>query len=421
MRNIFKQKSNYGYLGVFFLFSLMLSLFNIKKTIHCGQDSGCVDLYWADFWLISYSDGYHRRALLGEIIQGFYQDSLSYIVLNGIVFSIVGLILIGLYAFFLKKTNQKERTRKSLIPLFLLVLMSGPSTTLFFETLGDPLHAALLIFIFGVYLLLKVKNNIHYRILFFILTVILLLIHEASLFLIIPSLYVINGIKQNQPINGFLLTAFITVALFIIVLMFDNQVPNKSSLGLQTTSQIYHLQQNALPSFWFLLKKEAMFYFGSKEGMIIFLFKLVSPFFWPIFVLLAFSHYLKQPKLIFLFLFLFLFSLPLYVIAHDWGRFSIYTFWLTLFVWSQFEWQQKSVHLFPKPIQRISLLVYKKTKPMFVSKSVLFLPVISFYAYPEYRIYGLSHHNAVLIFCGTVLFLVFKAWCKKNAPNGDFQ
>jgi hypothetical protein len=38
--------------------AFLASLFNIIRAIHCGQNTGCVDPYWANFWLISYSDGY---------------------------------------------------------------------------------------------------------------------------------------------------------------------------------------------------------------------------------------------------------------------------------------------------------------------------------------------------------------------------
>ena len=417
MPKYFKKKSIHWSLSFFFLFTVLLSYFNIKKTIHCGQESGCIDFYWANFWLISYSDGYQRRALLGEVVQLFYTDIIPYAALNGILFSIIGLLLIGLYTFFFRKTNQQPHQPYLLNPMFFLVLISGPSTTIFFETLGDPLHVSLLIFIIGVFFLLKIHQYHYDGIISCVLALLLLLIHEASLFLIIPSLYIIHSIKRNKPIHGLFLFTVITITLLLIVFLFDNQTPNKSSLGLETTSQIYHLKQNALPNFWFLFKKEILFYFGSKEGLTVFLFKLVSPFFWPLFVLLSFSHALKQPRLLFIFIFLWIFSLPLYVIAHDWGRFSTYTFWLALFVWSLFEWRHKSIHLFPKFTRWLGLCLYRKTKTLFQSPYLLFLPVIGFYAYPDYRIYGLSRQNAILVLFGIGLLLLFKIIKEKRSPK----
>jgi hypothetical protein len=79
----------------FFLF-----FFNVRRANHCGQNGGCIDAYWANFWLISYADGYERRALVGQVMRMLFGESMSYIILNVIAMAFVLFILSLVYYIF---------------------------------------------------------------------------------------------------------------------------------------------------------------------------------------------------------------------------------------------------------------------------------------------------------------------------------
>ena len=106
------------------LASACFFVFNLRESIRCGQTTGCVDKYWADFWLISYSDGYLRRALLGEVVSLLFDTTVDYRVINLLALLIAAAVLIPVYAIYLRRWKISAA-----LPFALVVC--GPTTMLF--------------------------------------------------------------------------------------------------------------------------------------------------------------------------------------------------------------------------------------------------------------------------------------------------
>ena len=92
----------------FLAITSIISLFNISKVVDCGQNTGCVNPYWANFWLISYADGYERRAFLGQAMRFCFGDSISYVALNTIALVIVFWVLSCVYYIFFSKISNNR-------------------------------------------------------------------------------------------------------------------------------------------------------------------------------------------------------------------------------------------------------------------------------------------------------------------------
>jgi hypothetical protein len=127
--------------------------------------------------------------------------------------------------------------------------------------------------------------------------------------------------------------------------------------------------------------------------------------FWPILFLSVAYIFLKDRKSLKIFIILLLISLPLYVIAHDWGRFAIYSFFLSLIC--SFFYQEKVIN-FGKLDQGMDLLQ---------SKLKLQYPVVALFpllyiSYDSYRIHGLSMANTIYIFMATTIY-----FCIVKSPD----
>jgi hypothetical protein len=386
----------------FIMLAFLASLLNIIRAIHCGQNTGCVDTYWANFWLISYSDGYTRRALLGQILRFFTDQSVSYVTLNVISIVIVICVLsLEYYVFFSKISKNKAW------PIIFLVLVSGPASTVFFEVLGDPLHVAMGLTI-GYFLVVKKVTFLSRSLsmaLAFMAGLIVVMIHEAAIFLFLPSIYLIYSLSvKKRP--GYLLLAFIMVLLTIgTVLFLNTQEPNSSGMALLTTNSTeYFPPSNAMPPFIDLLKYEFLYYFGSAEGPIRLILKVLGSFLWPVMILLAIGNILKTETVFRIFIYLLLPSLPLYVIAHDWGRFAIYTLCLSFVLYGIIP--DRRTPIFPYFVNRISEVSFRFTRFLFGSMTSMVFLLLVFYSHPSYRIDGLTKQSVILVVISIMAFIL---------------
>lgn len=72
---------------------LFLAVFNISQVLYCQQKLGCINEYWAQFWLTSFDDGYSRRALLGQLMRQLIGLEIPYQYINILGFLSAALIL----------------------------------------------------------------------------------------------------------------------------------------------------------------------------------------------------------------------------------------------------------------------------------------------------------------------------------------
>ena len=388
----------------FVIVGFFLAFYNSSLSIHCGQNLGCIDPYWAQFWTISYLDGYERRFLLGVIINLIYGNTVSYTSLNMLAFIISISTLSLIYFYYFKKYILNR-----LWIFCLLILLTGHTTTLFFEVLGDPLKVCFLIFL--LYLFISKNLNKYYSLILGIfLFVVTMFIHEASIFLFYPALYLIFHFSFKIIPNFKYLILSIIIIAPLYAILFNDQIVVNHTLGILTSDgTIFVADKLALPSFAELLNQELKYYFSSLFGIILFLFKILRATFWPIFIVYLFTNLLEDKNLFKVFICLLSLSSPLYIIAHDWGRFEIYTLLLSLCL-SRLQGNQNIGFSFNFLTKIENALSCFPIQPFYL---LGFLPFL-YIATPIYRISGLSIINTVYFIISILFFftLIFNKQIK---------
>lgn len=393
------------------LFGLILLVTNIYKALNCSQSFGCIDPYWTNFWLISFADGYHRRALLGHIVGSISGGILDYRILNAIAFIIAALapafVLLKYFSRYVQSSNWY---------LVFIVLLVGPTTTVFFEVAGDPLHIVFLLCL-AYFFLAGVLPVIFSVILACVISILMLLIHEASLFIFVPAIYLIHCFSHQRKISlPFLaMTLVVTGGLFTVILSNQPLVESRAGLLLKDNS-IYHAPLDALPSYMVLLQREAQAYFGSPYDFLIMIRKTIGAFAFPVVGLLLLSKLFKDRNLIGCFLCIFPFSLPLFVIAHDWGRFLIYILLIAMLLSSKLRedttlfsgWWQTVYERMLAQVLRIEILV-----------GALPLMAALYSAHGNYRIFGLKPDNVMPYCLGLLLMVLYSGKYAKKIGESE--
>ncbi len=311
------------------------------------------EIYWAFHWASDYSGGFVRRGLLGATMHIVHLDNTNFqmIMLCSFAISIAlyGVFMIGLYRF-VRQLSGLEKT------LATVVLALSPMTTgMIIETTGDPIQFLMLIFLV-LFLLLVVpgRNAMLSAVSFAVLGGISALIHEASIFFILPSLAIAAFLLQKTYVaRAAFLGNLIGSTIFTVVIVLATQ----KATGKISHIPILHYHEaietmplNEFPKFSQLLAIEnhANFGHGIKGDIstIVRLFGvLVLPAMLICFLTALFygqyqSSSATRRNIYAAFILSFLLSVPLYIIGHDWGRFSSYSFLLTFTIMSFWRTEQ---------------------------------------------------------------------------------
>lgn len=389
------------------LFGLILFATNIYKSLNCGQLSGCMDAYWTNFWLISFDDGYRRRALLGHLTGLFSGGLLDFRSLNavGFLFATAAPALIFL-KYFLVRTHHPNWY------WVFLILVVGPTTTVFFETAGDPLHVVFALCIFYAFVAKYISAGSS-AIIAGVLSILAIMIHEAALFIFLPTIYLLHCFSHNKLTSWtFLFAALVTVGgTFVLVLNNQPLIESRAGLLLKDSS-VYHAPQDALPSYKVLLQREFDAYFGSLYDFLIMIRKTIGSFAFPILGLVLVTKFMKDENFIACFLCLLLLSLPLLVIAHDWGRFLIYDFLLAMLISSE---MRRRDGLFRHKLQTLYDQVIRKVASIEILICALPLISVLYSAHSNYRIFGLRPDN-VMPFCLALFLMVLYSKQERIKP-----
>lgn len=177
---IFKNRSQFLYSSCLLFLGFLLAIFNLSQVLYCQQKLGCINEYWAQFWLTSFDDGYSRRAFLGQLMRHFFGLEIPYLAINFLGFLTAVLILGFILAWYFRQHLQE----RWVIPC--AMLMSGPSATLLFEVLADPLQICFIVLL--PFLFIQ-KYRLIALLYGFIAAVIMIAIHEASIFIFIPTIF----------------------------------------------------------------------------------------------------------------------------------------------------------------------------------------------------------------------------------------
>lgn len=306
---------------------LLLLAANLVRSLHCGQDTGCVDIYWARQYLVSYSDGYQSRALAGEVLRLFFHDRIGYLAINGIGFALAALVPGVALALLARRFIHDIRGM-----LLAIVLLTGPLVTVYFEVLGDPLQISFLLVI-ACMLWLPRLGSPAAILLGLVVSVMAVLVHEASVFLLLPALLLVNRSRGGGMLNPWWVLVTCGVLAVAVAMTLSRLGPSGSGLGLVTRSHAVLFNEHGPPDA--LLQRllwELGLYVGSVGKTLHLFTKLAGVLLWPALALVLLSAWRKSEGIIRTYLFLLLTSLPLYLTAHDWGRFTIYSLTLALVI-----------------------------------------------------------------------------------------
>lgn len=364
MKSIFSDKRNLKVFVAALLFS------GFVQSVHFHGASLLVIPHWFDHWLVNYSSGFIRRGLLGSFL-----DCLGGLQHNAIFINTVGVVVSFCIVILLIRQLVRVLPADSLISLLILsAFILSPLISVFFECCGDPLQVTLLLAFLAISL--ATRDNLSLSRKFVIFTGLMSLsifIHEASIFISggIFLVFILHK-KTASRIGIIFCYLFILAALAGAIISADRINDQKDSLLKQMFSEnplinrTYQARRDSL-----VLKpvedviKDSEFYQSTVPESILPLSRkilgvAVMPFLLCYLFLCIFGLQKRQARGDFfkIYIFLMIFSLPLYLLAIDWGRFSMYVFSLSLYLFFKAHEHSGPVkHLESRKIFLICLLI----------------------------------------------------------------
>jgi hypothetical protein len=273
-------------------------------------------------WLINYSAGFVRRGLSGELV--IFLSDIFHIKMNYVVMWIQIIFYSGFLTMFYLLFFKKK------LPVWFVIGLLSPATLLFvvFDQFASGRKEIILFFIFAIYLLVlerKTLSNLS-AFCFSILLLLATLFHELVFFYtpyFILAAYISSRLHNTSfNLGGSLFVIAGALIIIIPVYLYGQRIeggiicnglkerglPDSVCLGVLAWPNDYGWK-NAIQ---FARESKYLFVYGST-----FLLSLI-PF-------MFFIHSMKQSRVSFrnffiVFPLLILFSLPMFLVAVDWGR-----------------------------------------------------------------------------------------------------
>lgn len=298
------------------------------RGLHINHRLGSLllDPYWVGFYVTNFQDGFRRRALLGTIFRLISPGGLSVVWINLLAM----LALAGLLILFLRSILRLASFANRPAGLLLFAFFASALCSIFFEVMGDTLQLALLASTTLALLSARWCERNWLRLALAVAGLVLaFFIHEASAFLLVPCLPFLVSRKLVR--RDFLLPVFLLGVLSALSLHWSSldthltyhvlSVPRGLPLeGLATTPKVMDL-----------LRHEDEVDFGSPVRIGFFLIRCCSIAALALAGLVALAGYFTAGMLrrfLAALITILVFSVPLWIIAHDWGRFLAYSFLL---------------------------------------------------------------------------------------------
>jgi hypothetical membrane protein len=370
-----------------------------------------MDVYWLEAWLVEISHGLHARGLLGAITHLISKDSPNVLVLNAIALAIsVGITAVLAVLLYRNSTTVWSRLATG-------VLLLSPLCGLFYEEVGDPLMVVFALFLLTLAIIRCTTSRPVQIAVCAIFCLAALYIHEASVFLFVPAIALLNFAPQRVSIAALLKCALLAAPLLILVLL--DHAPRLSNPDYQAVNPLTHEAipriEVPFPSYIQLAHEEADIYFGSKLKTVGFFLKF--PRVWCIQLLglvLVAGSIARGPaarRLWRNWIYLSICSAPLYVIAVDWGRFTTITFWLSvLIMWLHAEDE-------PAPLPNAFHRIFPERMPtqdvLFGSIAALILGANALY--PDYGINGMPAISLPIVVPAVIAWGLWRTWSRASA------
>jgi hypothetical protein len=302
--------------------------------------------YYAYQWTVSYANGFTRRGLLGTLLRLLHLDNGNYLLISICgwlitlaLFCVVAKVLLRLLA------PLSPLTRNVLL---IAILLSPVTTGLLVQATGDPIQLVILAYVaLTLFLLKPASNPILITLAFIVFGVLTILIHEASLFFVGPALLLAAFVIRRSTVDRAALLGYILGAaptLLLTIHLTENHTAAAVAPMHIGSTQLVANSKITLDTFSSLLAEEnaAHFHNGIK-GYVLTARNAIGTLLLPLFFAFVLSHLLPQSlretaasrrRTLLAFLLPLVLSAPLWLIAHDWGRFSSYLFILSLAVLS---------------------------------------------------------------------------------------
>jgi hypothetical protein len=375
-----------------------------------------MDIYWLEAWLVESPHGLHARGLLGALTHWLAPRGPDVLVINiiAVAFSIG---LVAALTGFLYSRAQSFASRAAIA-----VLLASPLCALFFEEIGDPLIIAMAVFLVVAFCMQRLHSKGARLVLFVPVCIILVLIHEATLFLVVPALVLVS--TRTTVVAGWAsLLRVLAVAVPLLAAIMLTKSPTITDTSYQAinsrTGEHIPRDPEPFPGYAQLLHEEADNYFGSSMRIVQFVGKFPRVWCIPLLGLALLSGVFARGNLAGRlwrhWLFLSICSAPLYVIAHDWARFSLVTFWLAVVTALRAaEKQPLGQRELPPLLGGVLPQRFPSEEMALIVAGGLILAANA--VYTDYRVNGMPQASLPII---AAAFLAWLAWVKWNGTAAD--
>jgi len=291
----------------------------------------CVHPYWLEGWLLDYSQGFHRRGLLGALTRLVWPGPVDIVGVNALALS-VGVGLVASLAALLHRSAATPWGRPAVA-----VLLATPVCALLFEVLGDSLEIVLALFV-GLALALRGTEARALRLAACAaFALVAVAIHEAAIFLFVPAAVLLATRPARPGLASYVRYAAVAAPLLAVTMLDAGPLRVDRDLRVVnsfTGAEVPRMADEPYPSFTTLLREELATATASPKAALEFATHVPRTWFVPCLALLLVSFALwRDARALVLWrgwLYLTVCSLPLYAIGHDWGRFSVLTFWIAV-------------------------------------------------------------------------------------------
>jgi hypothetical protein len=308
------------------------AVFGLLRAANCDDATLCVEVYWIESYLLDYSDGLRSRALLGAIAHALSPGRLDIVGLNAasLAISLASvLLLIG----YLHHKSRDDWDRATIA-----VIAASPHAALFFEALGDALNACALVTIAVLVFGRGLKGAPRWA-LAGLAMLVAVLIHEAAIFLVLPAL-VLYALDVQRPGIRTLAAVALAAAPFLILALAVGSVRELPDVGYRAYNPLndtfaprffekYGVE--AYPSYTTLLIEEWSGFLGSPHRLVV---QAVRNWYVPLLTVVLIVGVMlrgrERESFLIRWAFLTVCAGPLFIVAHDWGRFTTHILWMTL-------------------------------------------------------------------------------------------
>jgi hypothetical protein len=368
------------------------------------------DRYFAYQWSVSYAYGLSRRGLLGESLRLLHLDNGNYLLIAALGWAITVAIFYLLARSLMRLLSPLEPLTRTV--LFAVLLLSPLTTAILVATTADPIQFIVLLYLLLTLLFIKPgRNPLLVTFAFLVFGVVSVLVHEASLFFIGPLLLISAFLLRRTRLDRLALIGYLLGAapLLLATIHFTeaHAATAIAPMHLGNTPLIAN-EPIHLGTFSSLLTEENTAHFhNGVHGYVLTLRNAIGALTLPLFFALVLSRLLPaapSSRRIYLTAFLLPIALstPLWLIAHDWGRFTSYLFMLTL----------AALSLYPAAISPAATTQPIRSQALLMGILLILSGVVSSRMLPHYVIKGIGDDDytmlAILLLCAFGLYALLR-------------